>query len=97
MTEFCRWQTETFGSTQSMNIVTIPEYMAIENMTDDLKERAKEELDRMVEEFPQTASFKDWCCQVMDNTDGEMTFEKIASKENKLDEYFGQNFFEYNI
>lgn len=96
ITDFCRWQVETFGSTQSMNIVTIPQYMAIENMTDDLKDRAKAELDRMVSEFPQTKSFSDWCYQVMDKVNGDMSFDKIAEYEKKLDNYFDQSFTDFN-
>lgn len=96
MTDFCRWQVDTFGSTQAMNVVTIPEYMAIENMTDDLKVRAKAELDRMVSEFPETKGFRDWCFQLMDRSTGDMSFEKMANTEKRLDEYFGQDFWDIN-
>ena len=96
MVDFCQWQVDTFGQTQSINVVTIPEYMAISNMTDELKERAKIELYKMSDRFPETAGLRDWCIQLMDNNKGDMTFEKIAEKEKRLHEYFGLDFWDIN-
>lgn len=94
--DFCHWQMKVFGELQSLKVLDIPEHMSIRNMSDELKERAIQELDKMVSIWPWTKEFSDWAKDTMSQSGIEQSWRDMSKQHRKLDQYFSQNFFEHN-
>lgn len=94
--DFCKWQEKTFGKLESLNVLTIPEHMSIASMTPELKKQASEKLAEAVSIWPFLQSFSDWAHEIMNRDGEEQTWKDMSKKHRKLDQYFGQNFFEHN-
>ena len=94
--DFCRWNEETFGKVQPMNLLNTPEHLSIKNMSQELKQKSREQLDIMLSTWPDTIDFYNWCINTMSEDGDELTFMDMRKHQRKLDVYFNQNFLEYN-
>ena len=94
--DFCRWNEETFGKVQPMNLLNTPEHLSIKNMSQELKQKSREQLDIMLSTWPDTIDFYNWCINTMSEDGDELTFMDMRKHQKKLDVYFNQNFLEYN-
>ena len=65
-------------------------------MSQELKQKAREQLDIMLSTWPDTIDFYNWCINTMSEDGDELTFMDMRKHQRKLDVYFNQNFLEYN-
>jgi MoaA/NifB/PqqE/SkfB family radical SAM enzyme len=95
------WIVQTFGEFDvgSFDVARYPEHLSIVNLADEEKDKIRTGINIMKDKMggiEQVEILFDVLEEALnENSDGNYTFEDIAKKEQKLDKYFKQDFWDY--
>ena len=94
------WIVQTFGSLNDgfFDVARYPEHLSVAHLADEEKDKIRTGINRMkykIGDIKQIESVFDVLEEALnENTDDNYTFEDIANKEQKLDKYFKQDFWD---